>query len=113
MSTSSAPKPRSLDPLIGATLLDRYRIEKIIGRGGQGLVYLAEQLDKKRMVVLKLLAPQWLDDDTAVTRFAREGKRLQQLAHPNVVQMIECGHHAEQFFIAMEYLDGEPLRRFL
>ncbi|HWB75417.1 MAG TPA: protein kinase [Nannocystaceae bacterium] len=113
MSTSSAPKPRSLDPLIGATLLDRYRIEKIIGRGGQGLVYLAEQLDAKRMVVLKLLAPQWLDDDTAVTRFAREGKRLQQLAHVNVVQMLECGHHAEQFFIAMEYLDGEPLRRFL
>ncbi len=99
--------------MIGATLLDRYRIEKMIGRGGMGLVYLAEQVDAQRKAVVKLLAPQWLDDGDAVNRFAREGTRLQQLAHPNVVQLLECGHHAEQFFIAMEYLDGEPLRRFL
>jgi serine/threonine protein kinase len=113
MSTTTASKPRSLDPIIGATLVDRYRVSRIIGRGGMGLVYLAEQLDEQRMVVIKLLAPQWLDDGTAVTRFAREGTRLQQLAHPNVVQLLEHGHHGDQAFIAMEYLDGEPLRRFL
>ncbi|MBC8070165.1 MAG: serine/threonine protein kinase, partial [Deltaproteobacteria bacterium] len=113
MSTSTASRPRSLDPIIGATLCDRYRVERIIGRGGMGLVYLAEQLDAGRMVVIKLLAPQWLDDGTAVSRFAREGSRLQQLAHANVVQLLEHGHHGDQAFIAMEYLDGEPLRRFL
>ncbi|HET6582508.1 MAG TPA: serine/threonine-protein kinase, partial [Nannocystaceae bacterium] len=82
-----------------------------------GLVYLAQELDAAgatvRPAVIKLLAPQWLDDRTAVERFEREGRRLQQLAHPNVVQMYECGRHADAAYIAMEYLDGEPLRRFL
>lgn len=98
-------------------MVDKFRIERVIGRGGMGLVYLAQELDAtgkaSRPAVIKLLAPQWLDDRTAVERFEREGKRLQQLAHPNVVQMYECGRHADAAYIAMEYLDGEPLRRFL
>ncbi len=112
-SRPRADKPRSLDPLIGSLLADKFRIERVIGRGGMGLVYLAQDVDRERTAVIKLLAPQWLDDRTAVQRFEREGKRLQQLAHPNIVQMYECGRHADSAYIAMEYLDGEPLRRFM
>ena len=115
-SPSRSEAPRSLDPLIGSLLADKFRIERVIGRGGMGLVYLAQQIEPARPVVIKLLAPQWLEDRTAVARFEREGSRLQQLAHPNVVQMYECGRvssHGDTAYIAMEYLDGEPLRRFM
>lgn len=112
MSTSRA-RLRTLDPYLGAVLGGHYRIERLIGRGGMGLVYLARDTKQDRDVVVKLLAPQWLDDDTAVLRFEREGKRLEQLAHPNVVAVYECGHDQGQGYIVMEYLDGEPLRRYL
>jgi len=108
-----ADRPRSLDPFIEAVLGGRYRIDKLIGRGGMGLVYLASDTVTDREIVIKLLAPQWMEDATAVSRFDREGQRLAQLAHPNVVKLYECGHDRGQTFIAMEYLDGEPLRRFL
>jgi serine/threonine protein kinase len=113
MSTTRAERPRTLDPYLGAVLGGRYRIERLIGRGGMGLVYLATDEVDARDVVIKLLAPHFVDDATAVSRFEREGKRLQQLAHPNVVQLLECGHDRGQAYIAMEYLDGEPLRRHL
>lgn len=113
MSTTRAERPRTLDPYLGAVLGGRYRIERLIGRGGMGLVYLATDEVDAREVVIKLLAPHFVDDATAVSRFEREGKRLQQLAHPNVVQLLECGHDRGQAYIAMEYLDGEPLRRYL
>ena len=93
---SSSAEKRSLDPLIGSLLADKFRVERVIGRGGMGLVYLAQQIEPERPVVIKLLAPQWLDDRTAVARFEREGRRLQQLAHPNVVQMYECGRVSTQ-----------------
>ncbi len=113
MSSTRAPRLRTLDPYLGAVLGGRYRIDRLIGRGGMGLVYLAFDTVTEGEVVIKLLAPHWLEDETAVSRFEREGSRLQQLAHPNVVQLLECGHDRGQSYIAMEYLDGEPLRRFL
>jgi serine/threonine protein kinase len=111
--SSSRARPRTLDPYLGAVLGGHHRIERLIGRGGMGLVYLARDTKHDRDVVVKLLAPQWLDDSTAVVRFEREGKRLEQLAHPNVVSVYECGHDQGQGYIVMEYLDGEPLRRYL
>ncbi len=93
--------------------MGRFKIDRLIGRGGMGMVYLAEDLVASQMVVVKLLAPHLLEDRTAVARFEEEGQRLRQLVHPNIVQLIECGHDGSQGYIAMEYLDGEPLRRFL
>jgi serine/threonine protein kinase len=113
MPSVRADRPRTLDPFLEAVLAGRYRIDKLIGRGGMGLVYLAQDTVTDREIVIKLLAPQWMEDRTAVQRFDREGQRLAQLAHPNVVKLYECGHDRGQTFIAMEYLDGEPLRRYL
>ncbi|MBK8714336.1 MAG: serine/threonine protein kinase [Deltaproteobacteria bacterium] len=114
MSTSTRAEPkRALDPFIGSKLASRFRIERLIGRGGMGLVYLADDIVASQPVVVKLLAPHLLEDSLSVARFEQEGERLRQLVHPNIVQLVECGHDRAQGYIAMEYLDGEPLRRFL
>ena len=89
MPSTRAERPRTLDPYLGAVLAGRHRIERLIGRGGMGLVYLATDIVNGGELVIKLLAPHWMEDSTAVSRFDREGKRLQELAHPNVVKMLE------------------------
>ncbi len=112
MSTA-AENSLNHDPLVGETLGGRYKIDRLIGRGGIGLVYLALDQVEGRKVVVKVLAPHWTDDDDAVARFDREALRMAKLDHPNVVRMYDHGHHGDQAFIVMEFLDGEPLRNYL
>ena len=68
---------------------------------------------KGRQVVVKILAPHWTDDTDAVARFEREAELMGKLDHPNVVTMFEHGRHGGSTYIVMEFLDGEPLRRYL
>lgn len=112
MSTA-AENSLNHDPLVGETLGGRYKIDRLIGRGGIGLVYLALDQVEGRKVVVKVLAPHWTDDDDAVARFDREALRMAKLDHPNVVRMYDHGHHGDQAYIVMEFLDGEPLRNYL
>ena len=77
--------PLAADPLIGRRLGGRYTVERLIGRGGVGLVYLAHQSDAPHDVVVKVLAPHWVCNDDAVARFDREATRLGALRHPNIV----------------------------
>lgn len=114
MATQPAKDSLSHDPLINETVGGRYRIERLIGRGGVGLVYLADDTDHPgKKVVVKMLAPHWAEDRDAVARFDREAKRMERLDHPNVVKMFGHGRHGEAAYIVMEFLDGEPLRRYL
>jgi len=106
--TSSA-----VDPLIGATLAGKYTIRQLLARGGVGLVYLAHQRDPEREVVVKVLAPNWIDNSEAVARFEREGQRLGVVQHPNIVSLYECGHENGVAYLAMEYLVGELLSDYL
>jgi serine/threonine protein kinase len=101
------------DAMIGEILGGRYLVERLIDRGGMGLVYLATEVAAERHVVVKMLAPHWTEDADAVARFDREGERLAELKHPNIVEMFDVGRAGEQAFIAMEYIEGEPLRRYL
>jgi len=101
------------DPLIGATFAGRYTIRRLLARGGVGLVYLAEQRDPDREVVVKVLAPNWIDNAEAVARFEREGQRLNALQHPNIVGLYECGRENDVAYLAMEHLEGEALSAFL
>jgi len=95
--------------LIGATIGGRYTIRRLLARGGVGLVYLAQQRDPDREVVVKVLAPNWIDNAEAVARFEREGQRLGAVQHANIVSLYECGHENGVAFLAMEYLVGELL----
>ncbi|MCA9651363.1 MAG: protein kinase, partial [Myxococcales bacterium] len=89
-------------------------IQRLIGRGGVGLVYLStDTQDGDREVVVKVLAPHWAEDRDAVVRFDREAKRMAELDHPNVVKMYDHGHFEGRTYIVMEFIRGEPLRRYL
>jgi len=112
---ASAPSETSsaVDPLIGATIAGRFTIRELLARGGVGLVYLAQQRDPDREVVVKVLAPHWIDNAEAVARFEREGQRLGAVQHPNIVSLYECGHENGVAYLAMEYLVGELLSDYL
>jgi eukaryotic-like serine/threonine-protein kinase len=113
MSQTSKALPLNADPLIGHALGGKYVIKRLIGRGGVGLVYLADQLDVDREVVVKLLSPNWADDDEALARFEREARRLSGLKHPNIVTMLDFGKESRRAYLVMEYLQGELLADYV
>jgi len=101
----------TVDPnqLVGETIADRYVIEKAIGKGGMGVVYLARQQPLDRLVVVKVLRTHLVEDDEAIARFEREAQGLSKLQHPNIVTIHDFGWDGDQAFIVMEYVDGETL----
>lgn len=113
MSQTSKALELPADPLIGHPLGGKYTIKKLIGRGGVGLVYTADQRDLNREVVVKVLAPNWANDDEALARFEREAKRLSGLKHPNIVTMYDYGKEGRRAYLVMEYLRGELLSEFV
>ncbi len=113
MATNTATNSLDYDPLLGRKVGDRYAIERLIGRGGVGMVYLATDMVEQRHVVVKVLAPHWAQDDDAVARFDREALRMARLDHPNVVKMFDHGHFMGRTYIVMEFIRGEPMRRYL
>ncbi len=99
-----------VDPLIGATLDDRYRVTDRIGEGGMGAVYKAEQITMGRPVALKVLRPELASDPDIVKRFLREVKAISMLSHPNLITVHDFGQtDAGLLYIAMEYLGGDTL----
>ncbi len=104
---------RGLESLEGEIISDRYQIIKRIGKGGMGVVYLAQQTKLNRNVCLKVLNPALLDDEDAVSRFEREAKGLSRLQHPNIVTIFDYGRDGDLAYIVMEYAQGETLSKFL
>jgi tetratricopeptide (TPR) repeat protein len=101
------------EPLPRGTRIGPYRIERLLGRGGMGEVYLAEQLSPvHRMVALKLVAGRALDSaQTAL--FAIEVELLARMRHPAIAQVFDAGTTEEgRPYFAMEYVEGEPLLRY-
>lgn len=113
MATNTASDSFNTDPLLDKTVGGRYAIERLIGRGGVGLVYLAQDTRLARQVVIKVLAPHWASDGDAVARFDREAQRMARLDHINVVKMFDHGHFEGRTYIVMEFIRGEPLSRYL
>jgi serine/threonine protein kinase len=73
-----------------STEIPGYRIESLIGRGGMGVVYLAEDLSLKRKVALKVLAPELARDEKFRERFVRESQLAASLDHPNIIPIFEA-----------------------
>ncbi|MBL8961096.1 MAG: serine/threonine protein kinase [Gemmatimonadetes bacterium] len=100
--------------IIGTVIADRFLVQAKLGEGGMGEVYLAEHVRMKRKVALKLMRPWMLGDPVAVGRFHREAENASQISHPNVAAVYDFGETAERVvYLAMEYVDGEPLSRIL
>ena len=107
----------ALRNLIGEVLDNKYRIERQLGEGGMGAVYLATHLGTERPVALKVIAPQFMKHDEFVERFRREARAAGRLRHPNVVDVTDFGFarvDADQVaYLVMEYLDGCTLDEVL
>ena len=95
--------------LIGRELAN-YRIVSLLGRGGMGEVYLAQDRRLSRNVALKLLPMQFAGDKRRVLRFEQEARAVSLLNHPNIVTIFEAGQAEDIYFIATEYIDGRTLR---
>lgn len=103
-----------VDPLIGYTLDDKYRIEKRLGIGGMGTVYRARHLLIDRAVAVKVLNPRFVEDEAAQLRFRREARAAGRLQHTNAVGVTDFGTTSEGYvYIVMELLEGRTLREVL
>ena len=89
--------------------LGGYRIQKELGRGAMGAVYLAKQLSLDRNVALKVIQAKWASHPTFVARFMREAYAAAQLTHHNVVQIYDLGAEKDTNFFSMEFVNGENL----
>ena len=92
---------------------NRYRIVKLIGRGGMADVYLAYDVILKREVAVKILKSDMADDDTALERFKREAGAVTQLSHPNIVDVYDVGDDGDKHYIVMEYIKGYTLKQLI
>ncbi|WP_057490630.1 Stk1 family PASTA domain-containing Ser/Thr kinase [Streptococcus orisasini] len=99
---------------IGKLFAGRYRILQSIGRGGMADVYLANDLilDNEE-VAIKVLRTNYQTDQVAVTRFQREARAMAELNHPNIVAIRDIGEEDGQQFLAMEYVDGADLKKYI
>jgi serine/threonine-protein kinase len=97
---------------IGTTVAG-YRLEKLLGRGGMSVVYLAEHVRLGRKVALKLLSPALSEDESFRERFERESRRAAEIDHPNIVPIYDAGDAEGQFFIAMRYVQGFDLKTLI
>ncbi|MBL9143042.1 MAG: protein kinase [Verrucomicrobiaceae bacterium] len=105
---ASAPAP-SLEQIAAA--FPELEVLEQIGRGGMGVVYKARQKSLNRLVALKLLAPERVQDAAFAERFAKEAQALAALSHPNIVTIHDFGHTEGFYFLLMEFVDGVNLRQ--
>lgn len=96
-----------------ANELGRYKLLKKLGEGGMGAVYLAEDLRDRRRVAVKILPKQFAGQEEFLKRFRREAEAAAALDHPNIVRALEAGADKGFHFYAMEYCEGDSLKRIV
>jgi serine/threonine protein kinase len=102
------------DPLLGQTLAGKYRVEKLIKRGGMGAVYQGKHVLMDKTVAIKVLRPALAVDDDVVARFSREAKAASRISHPHAVSVTDFGESENGIvFLVMEYLDGRTLKEII
>ncbi|MFO0917136.1 MAG: bifunctional serine/threonine-protein kinase/formylglycine-generating enzyme family protein [Planctomycetaceae bacterium] len=94
-------------------MMGRYRVEKELGRGAMGAVYLARDMDLDRPVALKLPHFSSQDNPDLISRFLREARSAAMLAHPNICRVYDVSEHQGTRYIAMEFIDGRPLSAYV
>jgi serine/threonine protein kinase/tricorn protease-like protein len=90
-----------------------YKIQKLLGRGGMGSVYLAEDTRLGRLVALKVLSPALVEDKESLSRFRHEARAASALSHPNIAHIYEFGEANERSYLAMEYVAGKTVRELI
>ena len=95
------------------TIGAKYRLLELIGAGGMGAVYLCEHTLMKRLVALKVLPVEKLDDHSNLERFYREARAVAALDHPNIVRAYDIDQYEKLHFLVMEYVDGASLQEII
>jgi hypothetical protein len=90
-----------------------YRIERTLGHGGMGIVYLARQLELDRLVALKVIRPELAHDEYFRGRFRSESRTAASIEHPRVVTVFGAGERDGLLYVAMRYVDGDDLGRVI
>jgi serine/threonine-protein kinase len=104
--THARPGPR--------LIAEKYRLERLLGRGGMGAVYSGTHVELERPVAVKMLLPDSVSDPQALERFRREARAAARLNHPNVANTYDYGALADgEAYLVMELLDGQTLREYL
>ncbi len=98
--------------LPGTLVAGRYRIIAVLGKGGMGEVYRADDLSLEQQVALKFL-PETATDEATLERFRNEVRIARRISHPNVCRVYDIGEAEHQIFLSMEYIDGEDLGSLL
>ncbi len=106
------PPPSVTVPFEGSKL-GQFKVLTEIGRGGMGIVFLAEDEKLRRKVALKVLKPSFASDTERRRRFLREARAAAAVSHPNLVTIFDAGEHEGRAYLAMEYLRGQSLRQVL
>ena len=99
--------------LPGTKVADRYRIVSLLGKGGMGEVYRADDLKLGQTVALKFLPNQLAQDEKRLEYFHEEVRLTRQISHPNVCRVYDIGEVDGHYFLSMEYIDGEDLKALL
>ena len=104
--------PELVDPLFlsfQSALAGRYSLERELGRGGMGVVYLAKEVRLDRPVALKLLLPALAARPDARDRFLHEARTAAKLSHPNIIPIYQVEEQGDLVWFAMMYVEGETL----
>jgi serine/threonine protein kinase len=105
-----ALEPVGKDPLIGALINNKYAVETVVGKGASGIVYRATRLLMGGGVAVKVVHSYLGADPKSMEKFSREVRALEQLRHPNIVNLWESGITDDgQPYLVMDYLQGTPL----
>ena len=99
--------------MIGKVLGDRYEIIERIGGGGMALVYKAKCRLLNRFVAVKILRPEFIEDEEFVKKFKAESQSAASLSHPNIVSIYDVGMEDDIYYIVMEYIKGQTLKELI
>jgi|CXWL01.1.fsa_nt_gi serine/threonine-protein kinase len=109
-TTTGSPKG---DFVAGTALAGRYRIVGLIGKGGMGEVYKAEDLELEQTVALKFLPESFSRNEELLKRFRGEVRNARKVSHPNVCRVFDIGEIEGLYYLTMEYIDGDDLSLLL
>ncbi len=102
-----------MDQFLGRVLGNRYEIVEKIGEGGMALVYKAQCRLLNRFVAIKILRPEFIEDDEFIQKFDKESKAAASLSHPAIVNVYDVGSDGDVRYIVMEYINGVTLKKYI